>query len=722
MLAVAAAVLIANLPYLLGLFDPNPLGTRSALVTEVVPGVLDGGSTIDPNNGATSQALGHRAVLDWLDFRIPWWNPYEGTGAPLAGEMQSAALFPPTFLTLFANGQLFERMLLEIIAGISTYLLLRRISVRRSASAAGGIAFGLSGTFAWFAHAAINPVAFLPLTLLGIELAYAATVERRRGGWWLIAVAGALSVYAGFPEVVYIDALLVLCWVAWRAGCARRDTLRAFAAKIAAGVAAGTLLAAPLLIAFVGYLDDAYAGAHEGDVLRSLALPKSLLRQLILPYVYGPIGTGLWWGGIGGYLATSVLLFALVGLLSRGRRGLRLLLLTWSVLALARMYDQPHFLAEVVRLIPGMSQVWFSRYAFVSLEFAVVVLAALGLDDIAMASDTRRRVVAGAAAALLFVALAAIGARTLANAIGNALRGPPYYELTVVWGAGIVLAAATVAAVIRNARARAGIAALLVAVDALALFMVPQLSAPRKVRVDMAPVAYLRRNLGTSRFFTLGPLQPNYGTYFGIASLNLNDVPMPRALGRYVRARLDASVNPSHFVGTPALVPGAASPRQELMRNLAGYRAAGVAYVLTPAGNALPQSRSTFRLVLRTPTTWIYRLAGAAPYFTANRRACVLKPQSRRSVRVICPEAATLVRRETDLPGWSARVDGKPATVGRSDGLFQTVNVEPGVHEVEFSYRPPKMVWGYLAFATGCGWLGFAAATGVRRRRARRRT
>ena len=166
MLAVAAAVLLANLPYLLDFFDPNPLGPRSGLLGGATPGLLRGQPTIDPNNGWISQAVSHRAALDWLHLRVPWWNPYEGTGAPLAGGMQSAALFPPTLLTLLANGQLYEHILLEIVAGVSVYLLLRRIAVTRTASVAAGIAFGLNGTFAWFTHAPVNPIPFLPLLLL----------------------------------------------------------------------------------------------------------------------------------------------------------------------------------------------------------------------------------------------------------------------------------------------------------------------------------------------------------------------------------------------------------------------------------------------------------------------------------------------------------------------------------------------------------------------------
>lgn len=193
LLAILAAVLGANGPYLLGVFVADPLGPRSGLVAAVTPGLLRGQPTIDPNVGFISQAVSHRAVLDLLHLQLPWWNPFEGTGAPLAGEMQAAALFPLTAFTWLQNGQLYEHVVLELIAGFATYLLLRRIGLVRIAGLAGGVAFALNGTFAWFAHSTVNPVAFLPLLLLGIERAYTAALEGRRGGWRLMALAGALS-------------------------------------------------------------------------------------------------------------------------------------------------------------------------------------------------------------------------------------------------------------------------------------------------------------------------------------------------------------------------------------------------------------------------------------------------------------------------------------------------------------------------------------------------
>jgi hypothetical protein len=427
MLAILAVVVAANAPVLFAFSDPNPLGPRSELVSGVTAGPLPGEATIDPNDGFISQALGHRAALDLLHLRLPWWDPYEGTGAPLAGGMTSAAFFPPTLLTVFSNGQIYERVLLEIVAGLSVYLLLRRISLSRRACVPSAIAFALNGTFAWFAITPINAVAVLPALLLGVELAYSRSVSGRRGGWWLIAVAGAVSLYAGFPEVAYIDGLLCLCWFAWRCGCLRGKPLRAFAGKAASGAIVGVLLSAPLLLAFFDYLAEAELGSHSGSAVGMVHLPTPALSQLMLPYVYGPIfafgDTKLTlttiWGEVGGYLSTSLLLFALLGLVSTGRRGLRLLLLAWIVLALARMYAKPPLLGDLVGLLPEMSRVAFFRYGFPSVELAVVVLAGLGLDELTRASPSRRRSAIVASASLAVVTLAALEARPLAHRLGS---------------------------------------------------------------------------------------------------------------------------------------------------------------------------------------------------------------------------------------------------------------------------------------------------------------
>src|SRR5262249_39195211 len=598
MAAIAAAVVLANAPSLLAFSSSNPLEYRSGLASSVTPGRLPGERAIDPNDGYVSQALGHRAALDWIHLRVPWWNPYEGTGAPLAGEMQSGAFFPPTLLMLVPNGLLYEHVLLEILAGLCTYLLLRRLALGRWASAAGGIAFALNGTFAWLAHAPVNPVPFLPALLLGVELAFSATVAGRRGGWWLLGVAGAASFDAGFPETAFISALLGVGWFAWGCSCLSRVRLSAFVGKSACGAVVGVLLSAPLLVASLDYVSEASLGAHAGNLAGATRLPLQALPQLVLPYVHGPIFafgdpkltlTAIW-RHAGGFLSTSLLLRARLGCTSRTRRGLRLLLLAWVALSLARIYGQPRPLDGVLGLVPGMSHVAFYRYGFPSVELAMIVLAAIGLDEIARGAVSRLRLAAVTGLTLAAVAVAAVGARSLPH--------HQYFALSLVWAAAVVAALAV-------AR-RAWLASLIVAVDALVLFALPQASAPREVAIDKAPVEFLQRHLGTSRFFTLGPLQPNYGSYHRTGSLNVNDVPVPNTFRAYVHERLDDVVDPMVFVGNngggrPRSAP---SPAQELLRNLPAYRAASVAYVLTPGGHPLAHSRS-FTLAFRSPTTRI---------------------------------------------------------------------------------------------------------------------
>ena len=531
-----ARCLLANFLYWSGLFDPNPLGRSSGLGFFAglfdpnpvgtwggpAPGLLAGLPMIEPSNGVSSQALGHLAALDWIHLRVPWWNPYEGTGMPLAGGLASGAFFPLTLLLLIGNGQVYEYLLLELVAGISTYFLLRRISVGRWASTAAAIAFALNGTFAWYSYAAANPVAFLPLLLLGIEIAFAATTAGRPGGWWLIAAALALSIYAGFPETAYVDCLFAVLWFGWRSGCAGRRWLRAFATKAAIGSIVGALLATPALVAFADDVAYAGLGPHAGSLFANAHLPAAALPQLVLPYVYGPIwGFGPAypiWGQLGGYLSASLLFFGLLGLISPGRRGLRLVLFAWIVLVVTRMYGEPPLLAHVLGVLPGMSRVAFTRYAAPALEMAVVVLAALGLDGLLANRIARRRVLGVTGVALLVVAAAAIGAVPLVHQFTDPSHRF-YSRGSVIWAA-VVVAAGGLAAILPSSRPRRLLAVAAVCVDALAMSVLPQLSAPRRISIDTAPVAFLQRNLGLSRYFTLGPLGPNYGSYYAIRELD----------------------------------------------------------------------------------------------------------------------------------------------------------------------------------------------------------
>src|SRR5581483_6258803 len=106
----------------------------------------------------------------------------------------------------------------------------------------------------------------------------------------------------------------------------------------------------------------------------------------------------------------------------------------------------------------------------------------------------------GALAMAVIVGIAALAARPLADQLGAKYSSRPYFEVAVGWG--LLVAVGVAAGCSRRLAVHRGpVLCAVVAVDVLALFMAPELSAPRSVQVDTAPAAYLSRHLGEQRFF-----------------------------------------------------------------------------------------------------------------------------------------------------------------------------------------------------------------------------
>lgn len=728
-IVVIASVLAGNALYLLHIYNPDPINFLSGLGTVTHPGVFAGSTAVDPNIGFTAQALGHLSAVDWLHGHVPWWNPFEGLGSPLAGEMQSAAFFPPTLLLYFSNGQLYAHGLIEIMAGLSTYLLLRRLHLGPVAAVAGGIAFALNGTFSWMSHAPENPVAFLPLLLLGIEYAADASLAKRPWGWRLLALAVALSLVAGFPETAYVDGLLAAVWLVVRAIQLRPRIWRRFIGKVAAGLAVGGLLAAPIVVAFVDYLPDAFVGPHNGT-FGGIDLPHAAISQMLLPYVYGTINgfsshdhTGTLtfiWGNVGGYLTGSLLVLALIGFVGRRQRGLRIALGVWSVFSLCRIFGFAP-IEHLSNVIPGMTDVAFYRYSLPSLELAVVVLAALGLDDLAHGVVRVRWTVVSAVAALAAVVIAVLVSEHLLGRLAGAPNSRAWANSSIAWACVVIVVIALAATLLRG-RALDVTLCGLVALDTLAMFVIPQLSAPRAASIDTGPVRYLQAHLGTNRFFTLGPLAPDYGSYFDVSSLAVNDLPIPK-LWADVVPFLDSNSPVAVFNGVLRLHASGPSATQEFLSDLASFERAGVKYVIVGAGIVLPPlpSGTHLRRVFVDAHTQIFELPAPNALFTVVGGGCSISTSGVDTARVTCRSPHTLVRRELYMGGWSAEVNGVSRPVTAYSGAFQKVSVPAGTSTVVFNFTPPHADLAWLGSLVGVCAMAGPSLLRHRRRRGRRR-
>ncbi|MDR5737677.1 hypothetical protein [Caballeronia sp. LZ016] len=286
------APVLVRAPQLFDLLLADPTLLYAGLADGLRAGPLGGFPpfpTIDPNIAFTSHALGHRAALDVLSGHIPWWNHFEGVGTPLVGEMQAAALFPLTWLLVLKSGQFYMHIALQVISGVATWQLLRRIGCSKLAAVAAALAFEFNGTFAWLANAVINPIPFLPLTLLGIEILRERVARAKAGGHAFLTIGLAASLYAGFPEVAYLNGLLILAWTLVRTAALPYAERWLFLRRVVIGGIAALAISAPVLVPFFDFLPLANTGGHEGTGFESVHLSPGFLVGLLAPYAFGAI-------------------------------------------------------------------------------------------------------------------------------------------------------------------------------------------------------------------------------------------------------------------------------------------------------------------------------------------------------------------------------------------------------------------------------------------------
>lgn len=634
-LLVLVPVLI-QLPALLGTFSPDPLFFTASIGD--VGKHFAGTPWIDPNVGFQGQALGKLSADQWLAGHIPWWNAYNGVGLPLAAEVQPASLFLPFVLLMhFRSGGMWLELILQIIAGLCAFAVMRRIGLSRTAALAGALVFELNGTFAWHGAPISTPVAFLPMLLLGIEQLRARVIAQAPGGWLLIAVAFTYSLYAGFPETAYIDGLFAGVWVISRLpGLGRPHAIR-FLRNLCLAVLTGLLCATPLIVPFVEFLGRAYVGGHA-KAFAHAALPASSLAHSLMPWLYGPIfhfddpthAINRSWANIGGYFTALQFFVVLLGAFL-SRRWLSAALLAWMLVCLAKTFDiRP--ISDLVNLLPMVKEAAFFRYAPPSWEFAGAVICALAIDSL------QRRVPLSRGALLTIASVAAICvsgalwlARTPVEAMLKNHKYLTYFHIATRWTLISMLAALILIALRHRWRHALQGLVLLLAFDASMAFVLPLRSGMTdRVRNEQG-IAFLQKNTGLQRVYSLGPLAPNYGGFFQIAQINHNYLPISNDWLDYLRRHIDGKVDPIVFNGEDRAARRArkaGKPVPPFKAGLTAYRELGVKYILvrtdanpfesTSGPRNRQASRKAVQLVPGRPMTVSWTLPAASKSLTLD--------------------------------------------------------------------------------------------------------
>src|ERR687885_912726 len=156
--------------------------------------------------------------------QIPAWNPYQFSGTPFAGDPLSGWSYLPamvlfSLLPLVAAVKSFMFLHL-LIAGLSTYVLARALGIGIPGAFLSAIAYEYSGFFyldnaCCFQYTGV--MAWLPLAILGAEMAIRSPSWLLRGAWWGISgLAISQTLAAWFGQGSYYALLALGGYIAYR--------------------------------------------------------------------------------------------------------------------------------------------------------------------------------------------------------------------------------------------------------------------------------------------------------------------------------------------------------------------------------------------------------------------------------------------------------------------------------------------------------------------------
>ena len=693
-LLVILAVFIGNGLYLIGESNTNTI-SWTANISTIVCHVTCGRPMIDPNVGFITQPMGHLAAMDLLHGHLPWWNYFEGLGQPLVGEMQAAALFPLTLLFALPAGLLFFHMSLEIIAGLSAYYLAKRLGFPMVFATTAGILFALNGTYAWLGNAVLNPVAFLPMLLLGIEMIYDSTQTKNNKGWYLCAIAVALAFYSGFPEVAYFNGLFALGWAVVRLFSLPRESRRLAIGRLAIGGGIGVALSLPVLVPFADFTKVANLGHHTAAIDGTAHISIHAVQMFFDPYVYGTLFSNLnvasVWGGIGGYFTASVGALALLGLFGKSHRPLRLYLFLWTLIGLFGAWNFIH-LRKVWNLIPLIQNVSFGRYIMASCELSMILLAAFGLMDLATSNKAKRLFTVTTSVMLLGLIWIVLAARTLNRGV---VIGGHRERVIFAFLAAIPFLAIFALLVLGRFTTKKWtptLVALVLIVESLLIFGVPSGEAAKYVTVDTAPISFLQNNEHQYRFLDFAVLTPNWGSQYGLNALNAIDLPFPGKFSQLIQTQLYPGLTPPNQFVIHNGLTGLNAQQTELIDHFKAYEGASVKYLMYPTALRLMSGLKKLHVtqVFSDAKTTIYELPSPRPFLSTTSSSCTVTSSNVNEATVNCPSGgSTLIRTELAMAGWKAYVNGKAVTMKSSDGAYQAVPVPKGTSTVTFTFLPP---------------------------------
>jgi hypothetical protein len=312
--------------------------------------------------------------------QLPLWNPYEYGGQPLLGNMQSALVFPLTWLALLfspdsAAGAIAVAKL--VLAGLGAFGLAREAGVRHWGGALlAGIVYMLSAPLVVSLQWSIGTVyALYPWVLLATLRLAARPGQAPVAG---VALAVTLTIAAGHPETALASVssagvLLIVLLVA-RARHDVGEAARIGALWLGAG-ALGVAGAAVVVFPFLDALGESIT--ERAHTLFVGEVPLYAALQFVAPHLFGNGQPGLYgfafYSGVAGYFGLPALMLALVALWRWRRQPVAVGLAATALVALMATFGIPPVSWWVSEVRP-----WSDTFVAGRVYFVVALAGAVG--------------------------------------------------------------------------------------------------------------------------------------------------------------------------------------------------------------------------------------------------------------------------------------------------------------------------------------------------------
>ncbi len=393
---------------------------------------------------ATGYAWRHWQAVQWKALgHIPLWDPNIFGGLPYVAGMHGDIFYPTAWLRLFlptAFAMDLGFVVHYVLAGLFTYLLLRRLKVSWVGSMVGGLSYQLSGVIASYVQPGhdgkLFVTALLPLAFLALLMAIR---DRKLEGYALLALAMGLALLSPHPQMTQyfmIASALFGLYLTFGEATDRPVSSRVTALSLALGaVVVGFMIGAIQMLPFYQYIPfSPRAESFRGwEGATSYAIPWIHVPEFFLAKFVGQTGAGTYWGSNpiklhSEYLGLPVIMLAVLGVGVARRRLIYWLGGIGILFLLVALGANTPFYRLWYEVVPFVKQTRAPGMALYIVALLLSLFAAFGVERLE-SGEGRKQLTVWLVVAGVLTLLAVIGAfggmaTSLARGVQQATNRP----------------------------------------------------------------------------------------------------------------------------------------------------------------------------------------------------------------------------------------------------------------------------------------------------------